>query len=303
MISPVLLLLAEEGFLPDSYDQASIDEAVDKFMDFCFEQDRLDLVERINKLFGLDLKTISQNLSEECGPYCSVLRTNLETRCGLTTCPMWEKNFSFACSLHGKDLTFNPSEDDLKEALDSVAKSSVSKVFETEFPPIFEIIAHKGCCNCGTDEAISIYKNYHLCNSCHTTVLGGKLRMILEIEFGRPILEILSFVTRKWHSPQEQAKALGIKVSSLRELCASFSVNPTKYRTKDEKRFTNPFSNKRRGKDNSGAHLQRLWFRFVAYKRIHPVRPQVHYLANHLLAQANGFLGPRGLEEFTLMEI
>lgn len=303
MMTPIFLLLAEEGFLPNSFDREAVDEALEKFLVFCFEQDRLDLLERVNKLFGLDLKDISRNLSEDCGPYCPKLRTNLETRCGLGKCKFYAPHFTFNCSAFGQDSSLKDCEEELKAVLDTIAKVTIAKAFENEFAPAFEFIPNKSCCNCGSREANKFYREFHLCTQCQATVLGGKLRLVLEIEFGRPILEILGFITRKWHSPQEQAKALGIKVSSLRELCTSFSVNPTKYRTKDEKRFTNPFANKRRGKDNSGAHLQRLWFRYVANHRIHPIQPHVNYLANYLLSQANSFLGPRGLEEFTLMEI
>jgi hypothetical protein len=91
---------------------------------------------------------------------------------------------------------------------------------------------------------------------------------------------------------------LGMTTEDLHSLFKVFSLNATKYRVKGERRFTNPFVSRKKIRVVVDGFLQRLWFRYVGYRRIYTVSPAVEHLSQHLMLQANAFLMARGLPEF-----
>lgn len=297
MIGAIVTLLAKYNFLPEFYNQVTLDEAIEKFIFDAFENDHPERMTELNKMIGLSNQDIDESLAEEPGPYCGSLRANLESRCRCSDCPKWNKNYSWNCSSLGVDPSI--TEENLPQLLSEVAYQTSNKVLEESLPPKFDYFLKVGCTFCGDSKASHRVTHLHsACDACVAKTLGGLPALHLEAGYGRPSREVLEFVIRRWHTPQDQARMLGMSTEDLHSLFKVFSLNATKYRVKGERRFTNPFVSRKKIRVVVDGFLQRLWFRYVGYRRIYPVSPAVERLSQHLMLQTNAFLNARGLPEF-----
>jgi hypothetical protein len=298
MISALLAILGEHGYLPDSYDEESIWIKLEQFIVDAVEHDLSGPLNRINSLLGIDGISLSDNLSEDIGPGCPYLGVNLQTKCGLRSCPNWQKNHEWNCKFLGNDLTLR--DDDISQILGKVGKGSSAEILEEQFPPSHEYFRDLGCCVlCGEPEAKLVTPNHRVCDNCLTTTSGGINRIFIELKFGKPARAVLEYIIARWHSTPEQSRILGISTEELNVLYKMYSLNPTKYLTKDEKRFVNPFVNsKKTAKNTVDEYLQRVWFRYIGFRRIQSVREEVLKLGENLMIEANSFLISRKLEGF-----
>jgi hypothetical protein len=297
VIGAIVELLARHGFQPETYDEASFDEKLEGFIFDSFENDHIERILELNRMMNLTSQDIFDSVSEDSGPYCSILRTSLESRCRCETCPMWDKTFSFSCARYGDDPSI--TDEGLPQLLSEVAFQASNKVLEEALPPKFDYFYKKGCTVCGATQVSNRVTHMHnACDACVDKTLGGLPALHLEVGYGRPAREVLEFVIRRWHTPQDQARMLGMTTEDLHSLFKVFSLNATKYRVKGERRFTNPFVSRKKIRVVVDGFLQRLWFRYVGYRRIYTVSPAVEHLSQHLMLQANAFLMARGLPEF-----
>ena len=297
MIGAIVTLLATYGFQPETYNEATLDDALEAFIFDAFENDHPERVSELNRLVGLSNQDVVESISEEPGPYCKVLRANLESRCRCSSCPSWNKDHTWSCKRLGTDPSI--TEEKLPQLLSEVAFQTSNKVLEDALPPKFDYFSKTGCSFCGNTKAP--YRATHIhtaCEDCVAQTPGGLPTLHLEAGYGRPAREVLEFVIRRWHTPQDQARMLGMSTDDLHSLFRVFSLNATKYRVKGERRFTNPFVSRKKIRVVVDGFLQRLWFRYVGYRRIYPVSPAVEHLSHYLMLQANNFLIARGLPEF-----
>lgn len=297
MIGAIVELLARYGFQPEVYTQEVYDDKLEAFIFDCFENDHPERILELNRMMGLNSQDIFDSVSQDSGPYCSVLKTSLESRCRCNTCPMWNKDFSFSCIRYGDDPAL--TDENLPQLLSEVAFQTSNKVLEDALPPKFDYFYRLGCTMCGDTKTTNRVTHQHsACDACVAKTLGGLPALHLEVGYGRPAREVLEFVIRRWHTPQDQARMLGMSTEDLHSLFKVFSLNATKYRVKGERRFTNPFVSRKKIRVVVDGFLQRLWFRYVGYRRIYTVSPAVEHLSQHLMLQANAFLMARNLPEF-----
>jgi hypothetical protein len=131
---------------------------------------------------------------------------------------------------------------------------------------------------------------------------GKRVQAGIELRYGRDIQEVLEFVIKHWHSIPEQSQALGITILEAQELYEIFCINPKKYKQLDERRFVNPFFNRKKGRPSIDGYIYRLYTVYAKLRSKHSIRPEVAELNSFLLRQANGLMEVRGLLPFSLVQ-
>lgn len=302
MFGPLLAILAKYKRLPKNFDALSIHAKIEELILAATEDPSLvPAVAEINRALGLKIGKVNEELETETGPYCETLKLNLETSCGWKGCKHYSTNHFWNCSRVGCERVEAQTEE-VSKAVTKFTKRSISSIITEKLPPIWQMIqCTKYCLKCGSDQNLQQVTEVHtVCKSCIAKTPGKQLGLNLEYTLGRPLIDVMVFVIRNWHSIQEQSRALGISVYDMQDLCDIFSLDPKKYRTSDERHFSNPFHNRRKGRPAIDGYLIRLYSKYALIRRVERLRPEVSELNNFLLSQANVLLSSRNLEQFSL---
>lgn len=300
MLGPLLLVLAKYNYLPETFTDVAIIKQVEKLInDIPLRENLLTAIKEINKLLNLTPQILFEDLKELSGPYCDSLRLNLEVPCSLKSCPRYRENFQWNClKSNATKETFNEVE--VIKAITSFTQQITSSILKEHLPPKWVAIESlTRCIKCGTRENLeSITKKQVVCKKCLDLIPGKKLALQLELEFGRPTLEILIYLVKTWHSVQEQAQVLGLSSDNIYELCEAYCLNPKRYKTVKDRYFSNPFHSRKKGRISIDGLVFRLYFHYLNKRKTQNVRLEILELNDYLLNTTNQFLQIRGLMLF-----
>ena len=301
MFTPILLVLAKCGYLPANYSVVSIHSQIDKLIFNSLEDPKLiPFVKEINTLLGLDLDKMLRELSDDLGPYCSKLDVTLESSCQYKKCEYNNPKFSWSCSKLGnlyEEILETEIEDSLQEFNTSL------NLLEEALEPDFEYPKNLNyCVKCGKmGSGVILCKVYQVCKSCQVSM--GSLNFIsflLEVRFGRPVKEIINYVIQIWDTIQQQAKVLGIRPENFQSLCSNYNINLKRYRQTKDRRFINPFLNRKKGRPLIDSYLLRLYSLHLKTLQHEMIRSEVKKLEELLLSEANQLFIIRELELFDI---
>lgn len=305
MLGAVVTILAQHGYLPESYSDETVLEQLEKLMDDATENPEklLSAIEAINRVMGLDIAVVNTQVEPEySGPYCSRLGLNLESRCELKRCPYWTTAHRWNCQKLGDPRQELPSAD-VSNAVRSVT-SKVDLAITFQLPPkriYCQSAAY--CVRCGSQEKLTKTATcYAHCARCLSSMPGKAVQANLEVRFGIPTKELLEHVIKQWHSIPEQSQALGITPLEAQEIFDVFCINPKRYKTADDRRFVNPFYTRMRGRPVIDGYLYRLYAQYAVTRKNSELRPAVKALNSFLLQQANEFLVVRELMTFNIVQ-
>jgi hypothetical protein len=274
---------------------------VEKLINDSIENKKLrPALHRINVLFGIkDDEVLGDGLDD--GIFCNIIKVHLDTSCSLKSCPNNNGEHFYNCSLYGLPKQEIDKVEELK-SLQSINKALGGEIFENLMPPVFVYVENKDqCCFCATRSNLQpLTTKQVVCKHCVQVYPGKFLRLQMEVRYGRNILEILTFVIKRWHSIQEQARVLGISTVQMQELCDIFCLNPRQYKNADESRFVNSFHTRRKSRPVIDGSIYRIYAHYVDIRRENKLRPEIKELNNFLLSQANEFLNIRELTPFNL---
>lgn len=303
MLGPVVLLLQKYGYTPTVVTDATIHIALEKLILDATEKAHLvPAIQELNRMFRLDIKVIQTEMDPEySGPFCQCLGTNLESRCKLEKCQCYSTQHRWNCSKLGQPRTDFPQEV-VSTAITKFSQKVNIEVLEQQLPPLYDWIADPTCCTLcgGAVDLIAVDLKHNACKKCVAATPGKLTRLRLEFLLGNNILTILQYVIKNWHSLQEQAQVLGLDIFQMQELCDTFCLNPKKYRTKNDRRFTNPFFTRKKARAVIDGGLYRLYSKYIVFRQLYKLRPEVKELNNYLLLQANSFLSSRKLMMFNV---
>ena len=301
MKGALLSVLANYNYLPKDYSDKGVMDQVEKLINDAVENEKLlPALRQINTMFGIKDEELLEDEVDD-GIFCNIIKVHLDTPCSLKSCPNNNKEHFYNCSLYGLPKQEVDKSEELK-TLQSVNKVIGSELFETLLSPKFVYVENMDqCCFCGTRSNLQpLTTKQVICKQCIQVYPGKFLRLQLEVRYGRNILEILTFVIKRWHSIQEQARVLAISTVQMQELCDIFCLNPRQYKSADESRFVNPFHTRRKSRPVIDGSIYRLYAHYVNIRRENKLRPEIKELNNFLLSQANEFLNIRELTLFNL---
>lgn len=294
MLAPILLILAEYGYLPNTYSSTSIFSQIERFINDALEKEELiPGIHKINKLLNIKLG----DLEEAPGAFCSILNTNLECKCNLKSCSNYCKDYTWNCKKLGKieeDLEESEIETSIQEFNTSV------NLLENCLDPDFEYPKNlKYCVKCGKTAISTFGKHHFICKSCQLSMNAVTSQAyLLEVRFGRPIKEIINYVIRMWDTIQQQARVLGIRPENLQSICSNYNINMKRYRQVGDSRFINPFLNRKKGRPLIDGYLLRLYSLQLKKFQHLSIREEVRRLENMLISDANQLLYLRELDLF-----
>lgn len=303
MLAPLLVILAKYGYLPSTYSNLTIHAQLEKLITDAINNERLiPAVQEINRALGLDIAEINETIDPEwIGPYCEKLMVNLEIPCSLTGCKNNDKAYRWNCQKLGT-LREELLNQEVVSAVSDFTKGIKAELLNERLPSKWKPINCKTRCGkCGSDKNLQeVTKTNVVCKECIEKTPGKFLAVHIEFETGRPILDILSYIIKTWHSVQEQSTVLGITAEEMQELCDAYCLNPKRYKTMKDRYFANPFHTRRKGRPTIDSSVFRLYHAYMIYRRVQPVREEILNLNHYLLDSTNKFLASRELMQFNI---